>query len=569
MINTAALTAILISMLPVLSVCLLVGAALGIPIVERFYPVRRFIWGFTFLFVSVAWSCMLISVYGLPDFLQSPSPGFEEILSIRPAFIIDSTSWPIAVALLTLLLAILLRERQALEQKSTLLWSGMLAITASGLVAVNAATPLTLMLAWVAIDVIESVVMLSQIGAADLRRQFILAIGIRTFSVFLLLWVSAFYQADEYDLTLLEYAPELNLYFFAAAVIRLGIIPLHDPFFRASGMRRGLGTLVRMTNAAASLILICRLAEINMPAEPSPWLLLAAGAVTLLGAVFWWKAADEIDGRLPWIIAVTSLSAGAALLSLPLASITWGLILILVGSLLFLTERHDRRGVYLPLVGLALCSGLPFTPAWQGMAIFVWEGPATWSNLPGRVLLMAGFITLLAGFYKHGTKIILRDEQDQNPVVKIGESAPALLLLAGYIGLGVWIGLNFPSPSWIPGGIAAGGTLLFVLLQRRVSKPTPLILSLTDGSPTIPLPEKPVLPAAPTRIPGKVLNFLSSFQVVATLNWLYLFLYRFFDFFRRLFRMMTRILEGEGGFLWALLIFILLVSFMFQPSGGK
>jgi hypothetical protein len=218
---------------------------------------------------------------------------------------------------------------------------------------------------------------------------------------------------------------------------------------------------------------------------------------------------------------------------------------------------------------LAFCFGLPFTPAWQGMGIFVWEGPATWSNLPSRVLLMAGFIILLAGFYKHTTKINLSDGEESNPAENLGEIAPALLLLAVYVGLGVWIIFNSPSQSWIPGGVAAAGTLLFVFLQRRLHKPAHGPLLITDGTPTIPIPETPTLPVAPTRIPGKVLNFFSSFQVVASLNWLYLFLYRFFDFFRRLFRMMSRILEGEGGFLWALLIFILLVSFMFQPSGGK
>lgn len=569
MVLPAALAAIIISLLPVLSISLLAGAAAGILLIQRFYPDCHFLWRLAFICAAISWACILISGYGMPIFLQSPSPEGDVYVVTRPAFIIDGTSWPIAIALSTLLVAILVRDLGEIEQVAPLTWSGMLAITAIGLATTYAATPVTLMIGWAGIDLIESAVMLSQIGTAELRRQFILAVGFRTLSTCVLLWASAVYLAAEYDLTMLGYTPEMNVYLLAAAVLRLGIIPLHDPFFIKRELRRSLGTLTRITNAAAAMILICRLAGTNFPAALSPWLLIAGGMAAQLGALTWWKAADEIDGRPSWILTLAGLATAAALLALPLACIIWTLVLILAGSLLFVTERSNRRGRYLPLLGLALSIGLPFTPAWLGMEIFLLDSSTPWTESLARGLLMLAFIVALAGYFRYAMKINRDERENVSSYGFFMESVAALFALAIYIGLGVWFTLNSSGQPWLPGIIAGAGTVLLIILRKRMSK-TPAAGALAAlQAQTIPIDENALVPAGQVRPSNKFLEVIASMQAVVSLDWMYMFLFRFFDFFRHLFRMMTRILEGEGGLLWALLIFILLITFMFRSTGGS
>ncbi len=570
MVDSAALAAIFIALLPVLSVSLLAGAALGMPLVRRFNPAGRFLWGFAFIAITIAWLCLLGSGSRLPNFLQSPPPETENILAVRPAFIIDGTSWPIGVALLTLLMAIFLKEFDTPEHKSTILWSGMLALTASGLVGIFASTPLTLMLAWVAVDLIEGAVMLYQIDAPEIRRQYILSIGFRMLSIYVIYSASALFQAAEYDLTLMEYAPAEIIYFLlAAAILRLGILPLHDPFFKERSLRRGLGTLTRLINVSVASILICRLASAKYPAESLPWPLICTAAVTLFAAVYWWKADGEITGRMFWILGLTGLSIAGMLLSLPLVSITWVLVLVLAGSELFVNERRDRRGRYLALAGLALCSGLSFTPAWVGMAVFNWEGAPVWFSWMMRILFMLALVFLLAGYYRHAQKGNPAPSEEEHPGPYWGETGGAFLLLVMYIGSGVWMMSGAPTVSWIPGAVAAGGTLSVILFQDRVIKGRRKSSFAADEQKTIPIDSGLALPAPERKLPARFFARLGSLRRIVSLNGVYIFLFRFFDFFRRLFRMMTRILESEGGFLWALLVFILLISFVFRPAGGR
>jgi hypothetical protein len=181
---------------------------------------------------------------------------------------------------------------------------------------------------------------------------------------------------------------------------------------------------------------------------------------------------------------------------------------------------------------------------------------------------LLAFIVSLAGYYRYALKVSRDEEQIPSTQSIVLENVAAFFILAIYIGLGVWFTLNSSQPPWLPGLIAAAGAILLVIFRARMIKIfVPRALPAIEPK-TIPVEEKALVLAGRPRPPQKFLNMIDSLQAVVSLDWMYLFLYRFFDLFRHLFRMMTRILEGEGGLLWALIIFILLITFMFRPTGG-
>ena len=528
-------------LLPVLIYFLAAGAIL---VLNRLRPGFGYAWLLAVVTVFANWGLILYFRFNPPPaiILINWLPVTQSIGTL--IFQLDTPAWVYTFSLAGLAAAVILTAAVRLKYRSSpATWAANLAITAVGMLATLAGTPLTLALAWTLIDAVELVFMLAAVPDRSLSAQVVMAFLARVTGTLVLLGSMALSKAGGQDLLLVNAPANLSIFLVIAAGLRLGVLPLNLPYFREFVFRRGVSTTLRMVAAASSLVLLGRLPATAVPVAWFPWLLLFASLAAFYGSVKWLISTNEIAGRPYWLIALAGLAVGSVIRSHPVASLAWGMCLILSGGILFLYSARERRMIFLPALGVLVMSGLPFTPAgggWQGLVILP-------INLPDFIFLLAQ-VLLVVGYIRH----MLRPEESLAGMERWikGVYPLGLLLLA----LTAWLiellgwpnatGLDHWGASVIAAGLAAGGW--FGLGRLRTWWPAH--------------PEHTAWLSVVARPVGAVLNNLFRF------DWLYRLIEIAYLILQRFIQAVTVILEGEGGVLWVLVLLALLASLLM--SGG-
>ncbi|MEJ2707280.1 MAG: hypothetical protein P8074_06670 [Anaerolineales bacterium] len=457
----------------------------------------------------------------------------QELLHSSPVLIFDSVSWSFALALSTLMLANILTAIARPSDANWQAWAGGLAITAFGLLAVLAGNLVTLLMTWAAIDVLDLVISLKHILESRTRGRIALAFAARAAGILLLMWAWIEIPPEQSTMTLTAIPENISIYLLLAASLRLGVLPPQMPFSGEIPKRRGLSTLLSLVTAAASLMLLARVAVNGAPANLRAILLALTTLSSLYAGIAWLNAGSELEGRPFWILGGACLAFAAAVRGQPAASLAWSLATLLSGGLLFLVSAYHRLLLPLLVVGMLGFTSLPFTPAWQGVRLF--SAPySIW-----LVFLLLGHALLLAGYLRHS-------------------------LRAGSPLQGVerWVWIIYP---W--------GLLLLPVAHNWItwwghsSVEFPQILSSWPAFLSAVLVG--ILYAADRR--GYVLpaRWLSSAQNFLSFDWLYRALWGLYHSFGRAVRFINLILEGEGGILWTLLLLTLMISLLTQLGLGE
>jgi hypothetical protein len=493
----------------------------------------------------IAWLLIFFSRLRLPtvvNLLSWNTPGSN--LTGHFSLLLDYQSWPYALALITIMLAMIFTDAARTRYDSSpRAWSAGLAITALGLIAIQSGTSLTMMMAWVLVDLVELFHLLRLQRTTQFNLRIVIAYGVRTTSILLLFWgtIQGWAVSGDFDLT--QIPPSTGFIFLLAAGLRLGVFPLNLPFLKEPVLRRGAGNLIRMTPVAASLSLLARLPAENLLAGLTRWQPLLMGLLTLAalyGAARWLTTVEEVDGRPYWIVGWASFAIAAVLNGSPQASIPWGMALILPGSLLFLYYPRIQRINFLLLFGLIGLLGLPYTPAASG-----------WSGLLGDGISMWSFFLLIA----HGLLVLGYLEQALKPGGEAGALESwarfvfplgLILIIQSVIALGFigWPGA-FTAGVWWLALLSNGLILIALILFRRFGVRAPYFQLPTSSQ------------------IRKVSDwFFPRIEPVFRLEWLYRVVWHLYNFLGRILKIVSSILEGEGGILWTVLILVLLISLL-------
>jgi formate hydrogenlyase subunit 3/multisubunit Na+/H+ antiporter MnhD subunit len=543
-------------------------------IIRMVRPHSRFLWLTGMLGAVLAWVLMYIARFNLPFEVSPQTWEPESFFPLSPSLLVDNTSWIFAVGIVTQALVVMLTSVARLggrvfsagsvqpagedanssipDQRSSppaanwKVWAANLALTSLGLVAVLAGNLLTLLLAWSALDIVELLILLSQVSTSEERVQVVRAFSAKVAGIIVLLLAGIMIWEGGGRLNFSPTSATARLFFFIAAGLRLNILPLHVPIFREPSLRIGLGTTLRMVSVAGSLVLVVRSAETGIPGLTGLVLLGLAALAGLVGSVGWLHASNELSGRTYWILATSCLAMAAAIHGQLTASLTWSLVVLLPGSLIFLSSLRRRFMTPILLLGVISISGLPFTPVWAGSSVFQ---PATGlQELAGQILaLLLGIVffiihaILLSGYLLHSLRGIFTSVADQQPKV---ERWVWLLYVPGLIALLVshfmlsWI--IRPAPAqvsrvmWLEGASALGlaGAIWFYSIRPGRQLPTRLLERgwLTSGQVYRP--------------------------VIQPIEW-------FFGFTSQIIRVISTVLEGEAGILWAFLLLALGLVFLY------
>lgn len=529
-----------------LPIALFFVSAAAILFLRRLRPGYGYAWLLAVLTVVGVWGLLLYFRFNPPPPVIITNWLPVTLVAGTIIFQLDTPAWVYTFALSGLSVAVILTASARLQyQSSPTTWAANLAITAAGMMATLASTPLTLVLAWTLIDLIELIYILGAAQEKEVSGEAVVAFLVRVTGTILLMSTMVLSKAGGQELLLIDPPSNLSMLLVIAAGLRLGVLPLHLAYRSGMPFRRGISTTLRMVAAASSLVLLGRLPAASVPPDWFPWLLVFAALAGLYGATAWVFSPNEIQGRPFWMISLASLAVVSVIRSYPQSSLAWGTVMILSGASIFLYSARELRLLFLSGLGALALSGLPFTPGaagWQGLSVFPINLPDFWFWLV-HVLLLLGYLRHM----NRPEETLATMERWIKAVYPVGLFI--LMVTAWIVAFWGWPG-EFGLERWfasLPSVVVAGLAWFGLrwLLPWWANHPERTGWVTTVAGPV-----------------GNVLNNLLR------LTWLYRLGGWLYFVAQRLVRSFTIILEGEGGMLWVLVLLALLISLL-QNSGGS
>ncbi|CAG0986409.1 hypothetical protein ANAEL_02047 [Anaerolineales bacterium] len=515
-------------MLILISCLLLFTTALALLVLQMTQPNGRYTWlvavgGALLALISVfAWLAQMPFELTLPAW--QPSSVFPSPILFRA----DRLSWPFSLSITALTLTILLTAITRSTITNSVTWAATLALGGVGVLAATADNPLTLLLVWGTLDLMELVTQLRSVKGPANNERVVVSFSTRALGIGLLLWASIASIAKGNTFNFQSIAPEAGLYLVAAAGLRLGVLPLHLPYPSEMTLRRGIGTSLRLVSAMTSLVLLAHIPLESLTSALTPFLLGLAVFAAVYGSWMWLRAPDELTGRPYWIISLAALSVISALSGSPLGVVAWGCALILVGSSLFLASAQQVWVDRALLIGTWSLSSLPFSltaSAWLGSLGFF---------VPFVIVAQS---LLMSGFVRQALRSVGRTSLESQPgwADKIYPAGIILLvifqLLLGLVG---WDGA-LQVGAWLQALITSALTVGLVWATPRL----------------------------------RIFNPIRAHWVSPAMSGLssaYSGLWVIYRFLGRISQTITATLEGEGGIMWTLLLLILFISFVMQGT---
>jgi hypothetical protein len=516
-------------MLIPITVLVLFIAALALVILRIMRPDFRPAWLIAVGSALLAWLMIFFWQLQMPLSFQLPPWQPASLFADSPGFLVDGLAWPYAISILSLTLAVLLTAVVRDNFSDSFTWAGVLTLSGLSLLAVTAGNPLTLVMAWVAIDIAELITQLRSVDTPQASERVVIAFSTRALGVGLLLWANIVSVHAGARLNFLSMPAQAGLYLVAAAGLRLGVLPLHLPYTGESVLRRGFGTMIRLTSAASSLVLLARIPAESVNSPVTIFMLILTALAALYGGWMWLHAPNKLTGRPFWIIGMSALAVSAALQANPVAAVAWGCALILAGGMLFLISVQQTILRRVMLIGAWGISALPFS-----LTASAWTSTTGWL-LPFLLLAQA---MLIAGWIRHALRPATRISYESQVAWARGaylSSIGLFLFTIIFLGLFGWDG-SLQLGAWVIGLIAS-------LLTFGLTLAIPRIRTLT-----------------PAR---------AHWIQPANSSWLERAYRVLWDLYRQLGQItqtVSTILEGNSGIMWTLLFLALFVSLMTQGN---
>ncbi|MBU2610612.1 MAG: hypothetical protein KJ606_06645 [Chloroflexi bacterium] len=513
-------------MLILLPILLLIVTALTLVILRLARPNFKYNWLIAGGGAILALIAVLLWQLRLPQTLALPAWQLQAFFHYSPTWLADSVSWPYALSLTVLALAIVLTS-VVRANVNPMTWAGMFMLTALGLLAVTAENPLTLVLAWTAIDLMELVSMLLSVESEEQSEGVVVAFAARLAGTGLVIWASILSVSSGTLLSFSNFPDRAGIYLLLAAGLRLGVLPLHLPYRHENTLRRGFGSSLRLVSAASSLVLLARIPASAVNASLTPFLLTLAALAALYAGWMWIRASDELTGRPYWLLGMASLAVAASLRANPTGSIAWGIALLLGGGYLFLNSARQRSLIWLSLFALWGLTALPFSLTASGWSSGTQISAFFW------ILFLPAQALLLAGFFRHSSNVGETSLESQLPWVKVIYLLGLLLLPLSQVLLGLWgwdgarqVGVWWAALTAL--ALSAGLAWLSTKVLTRLTRP----------------------------------GATSRWDDVLRLDWLYRAAWGMYRSLGQVSQIITSTLEGDGGLIWSFIILLLALSLL-------
>lgn len=439
---------------------------------------------------------------------------------------LDQISWPFVFAVVSLLIAAQLTEVRQAAEKGAFSWATYILLSLASILALMAGNLLALLLAWTLLDVLILLLQMILLRESPDLRQSVISFSVSILGSLLILWAYISHGSTQLGPPSV-FPQEANILLILAAGLRLGILPLNPAILKKTTLPLTTSTLFRITQVTAATALLARFETPLLIAGNG--LLILAFLAALYTSFKWVLAENEHSSLGYWVATSAALILVAAIEGKNIAAQSWGLALIFGGAFLFLAHAGKFAKITLLIIGVLLLVGLPFTISNGGLTLF---------SSPNSNFVYLFFFPLslaILGWLRLARKIPLDEvyvERWEASIFALGIFLLPVALLA--LGLGL-------APALSPAQLSSPAWPLLVLLFMISG-----LFLLAHRAPLLPH------------------LFSSRFETLFSLNWLYRFAFVFLQKAADVLRLISRLLEGRAGVLWAVLMVALLLSVITQ-----
>ncbi|MCJ7717874.1 MAG: hypothetical protein MUO54_15335 [Anaerolineales bacterium] len=448
----------------------------------------------------------------------------ETLLISEPALIFDGISIPLALSLAGLTLYTTLNQRFSPPQIAWISTLGGICF-----LAVLSDNIYTFLVFWTLIEIfwITYTVINQAVMEKDIRL--ILPIIVRLGGPLTLIYAAVIGLEEGINAAFSGFGSSSGPILVLAGVYSLIISFFGRESITLAEERFDLERILRLLPAALSFMLITRGAAIMEPIMVQPGLKIIIAVLTLVYGLLSIISTSRKRSRMIWSYGLIGLTAASALFFSSALSLSWGLIFMLPGILMF-QSYPSKTQLNAALIAASIgMLPIPFLPAWNGSGLFT-------RDLPGILFAISAGI-LIGGTYSNNISREGEEKFQSDPVPLLPILSPIILLLTQFVVAfesnlldSSMEFLSIPITVWIPVFLIV---LLYVLGERIPGVNTDRVDERIQ------------------RARKKISSFASGAA----------------KFINQAIILITRLFEGEGGLIWALLIGFLLLT-LITLSGG-
>jgi hypothetical protein len=441
---------------------------------------------------------------------------------------LDQIGWTNIYAAATVILSISLTAPSRDGGVAGLGKAMMLFYAALAMAAMMAGNLLTVALTWALLDLAGFVMVLQLSTDAQVLQSSLRRLGAGGLSVVMVLAAAslAWRSGSDNLISSPQSAATTAVLLGLAGLLRLGSVPLHFSLPGFPQARRGVGAMLGLLPPAAVLAVLARQSLPALADSARIWFGVAGALGVVIGAGRWILEPDPVRGRpylglgiCGWGVLVASTRPDLASAAL-LAS---GILLLMTGSISSLVMVQTPAHRFWTLAGGALLIGLPWTPA-SGLFGPMLHGLRGLLDVGVVVLEMAGAAALAAGFVRVALSPIESGRASET-LSRILYGAGLALPVIASLGLGIQMQQTI---ALAEGFIALGTLGLATIIWQAVTR----------------------LPPA-GRISGRRLARWLDLEPLSRLAGI------FYGLGLRALQSLGRLLDGEGGMLWLMVILIM------------
>lgn len=443
-------------------------------------------------------------------------------------FQINSKNWPLAFSFITTIPALLLTGIARLDVRQDLkFWSAGILFLSIAFLSSLAADLWSVVILWTALDLLEvflQLVIFNETNHTHLQRSLI----VRFFGSLMLIFVTASHSTSSINPMLSGLSESGSILIFLAAILHSGILPLRQlkTTMHLTHNESIISDLVRLVILITSFSIFIYFPKPNFSFFTSIILQIVTYLLIVRIGLF---EVTEIEKKSEsyWQFFLAGFIIMLYLIS---ANIKFWLPALFLPSIFLLVYSHRNRSTFFfPIIMALLVSGLPYTLISFGSRAFVFEEfriIVLWM-IPLQLIFLARFL-----------KRSLNNQKEFSDIESIYQVVYLFGLLQLILASGV-ISIKFNEPFqrefnlWWFGVIVVIllAVILFLLRSRIFRNPFRSKLDLIEIS-----------------------------QKVLSLDWISRFSGLVEKRLRNLAASFSNLFEGAGGFLWALVILILILT---------